>query len=88
MKKRMTLLGRAARGLAVWMFVSLPAWAAPQIDVFSPQGEAKGVRQVGVEGGGADRADALRAEQLLRQRGRDREAQSVAPECSAGRITT
>ncbi len=48
MKKRMTLLGRAARGLAVWMFVSLPAWAAPQIDVFSPQGEAKGVRQVAV----------------------------------------
>lgn len=48
MKVRMTWLGRAARVLSVWAFTHLPAWAAPQVDLFSPQGEAKGVRQVAV----------------------------------------
>jgi uncharacterized protein YfaS (alpha-2-macroglobulin family) len=42
----MALLGRAAGVLAAWVFTSLSAWAAPQVDVFSPRGEAKGVRQV------------------------------------------
>jgi alpha-2-macroglobulin len=39
---------KAKLGLAAWALASASATAAPQIDVFSPQGEAKGVRQIAV----------------------------------------
>ena len=34
--------------IAAGVFAAGCAWAAPQIDVFTPQGQAKGVRQVAV----------------------------------------
>ena len=45
MKRRMTLLRWLAQACLLSLFAVLPARGAPRVDLFSPQGEAKGVRQ-------------------------------------------